>query len=113
MYRALLSALAFGSVSLTVALAGCDALTPDGRRAYATNIDSNTVSVIDVASNTVIASIPVDDGPLGVAITPDGAIAYVTNVRGDYVSLIDCATNTLIGVPIGVDRSPIAVAITR
>ncbi len=30
------------------------AITPDGRRAYVTNIDSNTVSVIDVASNTVM-----------------------------------------------------------
>ncbi len=39
-------------------------------RAYVTNLD--TVSVIDTASNTSIATIPVGLFPVGVAITPDG-----------------------------------------
>jgi DNA-binding beta-propeller fold protein YncE len=30
--------------------------TPDGPRAYAVNVNSNSVSVIDAASNTVVAT---------------------------------------------------------
>ena len=48
-------------------------------RAYVTNNGSNTVSVIDTATNTVVATIPVGFRPFGVAITPDGTRAYVTN----------------------------------
>jgi YVTN family beta-propeller protein len=35
-----------------------------------TNDDSDTVSVIDTATNTVVATIPVGSGPVAVAITP-------------------------------------------
>ena len=40
---------------------------------------SNTVSVIDTASNTVVATVAVGSMPRGVAITPDGTRVYVTN----------------------------------
>ena len=43
---------------------------------------SNTVSVIDTATNTVVATIPVGHGPDGVAVTPDGTHAYVANAGG-------------------------------
>ena len=39
-------------------------------RAYVTNLGSNTVSVIDTATNTVVATIPVGLTPVGIAITP-------------------------------------------
>ncbi len=45
--------------------------------AYVSNLGSNTVSVIDTATNTVVATVPVGNGPSGVAITPNGAFAYV------------------------------------
>ena len=44
-------------------------------RAYVTNYVDNTVSVIDTATNTVVATIPVGIQPLGVAVTPDGTRA--------------------------------------
>jgi YVTN family beta-propeller protein len=46
------------------------AITPDGAFAYVANKDSNTVSVIDTATNTVVATVPVGSAPIGVAITP-------------------------------------------
>src|SRR5256886_13710269 len=49
-------------------------------RAYVTNESSNTVSVIDTATNTVVATIPVGAVPAAVAITPDGTRAYVDDV---------------------------------
>src|SRR5262245_46069854 len=41
--------------------------------AYITNLVSANVSVIDTASNTVVATVPVGANPQGVAVTPDGA----------------------------------------
>lgn len=46
------------------------AITPDGERAYVTNLFDNTVSVIDTDKNIVIDVIPVGDGPVSIAITP-------------------------------------------
>jgi YVTN family beta-propeller protein len=80
-------------------------------RAYVTNGSSNTISVIDTASETVVATIPVGVIPFGVAITPDGTRAYVTNIQDNTVSVIDSATNTVIAtIPVG--NSPEGIAIT-
>ena len=57
--------------------------------AYVTNLNSNSVSVIDLASNTVTATVTVGSGPFGVAITPNGAFAYVANTGSNSVSVID------------------------
>ena len=83
------------------------ALTPDGRFAYVTNYADDTVSVIDLASDSVNeTAIAVGDGPLDVDITPDGAFAYVVN-RPDFssngtVSVIRTADNTVIAtIPVG------------
>ena len=35
--------------------------------------------MIDTASNTVVATVPVENNPIGVAVTPDGKHVYVTN----------------------------------
>jgi YVTN family beta-propeller protein len=77
----------------------------------------NTVSMIDVATNTVVRSVPVGNNPFGVAVTPDGKLAYVTNygifntAPGHTVSVIDTATNQVkTTIPVGL--SPTGVAIT-
>jgi len=58
--------------------------------------------VIDTATNAVIATIPVESLPHGVAIDPAGARVYVTNSESDSVSVIDTATNTVVArVPVG------------
>ncbi len=76
--------------------------------AYVTNIFANTVSVIDTASNTVVATVAaLGNGPLAVAITPDGTRAYVT---GGPVSVIDTASNTVVAT--AGDPNAYGVAIT-
>src|SRR5262249_30821174 len=78
--------------------------------AYITNLVSPNVSVIDTATNTVIATIPVGIGQNGVAVTPDGSKVYVANVNVPFVSVIDTATNTVIAtIPVG-GLSPFGVA---
>jgi YVTN family beta-propeller protein len=71
--------------------------------------------VIDTATNTVIATIPVGFGPAGTpAVTPDGRKVYVPNEGfgfGTNVSVIDTATNTVTAtIPVG--SAPAGVAVT-
>src|SRR3972149_4560189 len=70
------------------------AITPDGTKLYASDSFNNTVSVIDLSINEVIAILDVGNGPSSIAITPDGSKAYVANSGtdaepGNTVSVID------------------------
>ncbi|MFD5428331.1 beta-propeller fold lactonase family protein, partial [Streptomyces sp. NPDC127084] len=87
------------------------AVSPDGTRAYVTNLSSNSVSVIDTATNTVSATIAAVGTPFGVAVSPDGTRIYVTNVGANTVSVIDTATNTVIAT-VAVGTEPFGVAVT-
>jgi YVTN family beta-propeller protein len=70
------------------------AFTRNGKTAYVTNSFSNTVSVIDVKTNSVTGS-PITGltEPFGINITPNGKTAYVLNA--DSVGVIDTKTNTV------------------
>jgi YVTN family beta-propeller protein len=59
-------------------------MNPSGSRAYVTNLFSSTVSVINTATNAVIATVPVGIGPVGVAVAPNGGRVYVTNSFSKY-----------------------------
>jgi YVTN family beta-propeller protein len=89
-------------------------MTPGGTQTYVTSPGGGTVSVIDTATNSVVATISlgISQNPFGVAITPDGTRAYVTiNFPNNFVSVIDTATNTVVTtIPVGV--GPTGVAIT-
>ena len=81
--------------------------------AYISNSGSNSVSVIDTETNTVVgAPIKVGSFPGGIAVTPDGKFAYVANEDDDAVSVINAATNTVIGSSIMVGSGPFGVAVT-
>jgi YVTN family beta-propeller protein len=70
--------------------------------------------VIDTATNTVVATVPVGNEPSGVAITPDGKHAYVTNLDealpAGSVSVIDTTTNT-VAATVLVGTYPVCVGI--
>ena len=72
---------------------------------YVANSGDGTVSVIDTATNMVVATVPVGVNPQGVAVTPDGTHVYVTNIGpcavpfgpcSGTVSVIHTATNTVV-----------------
>jgi DNA-binding beta-propeller fold protein YncE len=46
------------------------------------------VSVINPATNTVVATIPVGTNPIGVAFNEDNGFVYVANFFGNTVSVI-------------------------
>jgi YVTN family beta-propeller protein len=62
---------------------------------YVANADSDSVSVIDTATNTVIKTIPVGRNPTSIDRYYDRAV-YVANAASDSVSVIDTATNTVV-----------------
>jgi YVTN family beta-propeller protein len=98
---------------LLPALAGTAATAASAapNTAYVTNAGSESVTPIDLATNTPGAAIKVGKLPLGIAITPDGKTAYVVNVGSESVTPIDLATNTP-GEEIKVGVNPKGIAIT-
>ncbi len=90
------------TLSLMLAAQFCGAQT-----AYITNYGDNTVSVINVATNTVIDTIAVGRNPYAVSVSADGSKVYVTNLRDSTVSVINTATNTVTDT-IKVGSHPIA-----
>ena len=50
---------------------------PPGEWVYVTNEDSRDLTVIDAATDSVIATIPVGTRPRGVRVSPDGKTVYV------------------------------------
>ena len=74
------------------------AVTPDGRRMYASNRDVGQVTVFRTATNVPLAVIPVGNGNdnLGLAISPDGSLVYVANQFSGTVTVIATATNTVV-----------------
>ena len=90
--------------------AGGGATLPTGVLAYVANDGSNNVSVVEVATNQVIYTIPVGTGPFDVAVTPDGSLVYVANDSSNNVSVIATASNTVTAT-VTVGSNPFGVAV--
>jgi YVTN family beta-propeller protein len=82
-----------------------------GPYAYIPNNGDNTVSVIDIQTNTVTATVNVGAGPTGVAVSPDGAKVYITNKDDDSVSIINAKTN-MVTATVNVGAGPCGAAVT-
>jgi YVTN family beta-propeller protein len=96
------------------------AVSPDGQSAWVANGDSSNVSIISIASMTVVGTIalPPFNGdpaePNGVVFTPDGSTAYVTNHDanpGSVIYAIDVPSQKLL-TTIPTDGYPAAAAVT-
>jgi len=77
-------------------------LTPDGRELWIACEASSSTIVVDAASRTKLAEIPVGGQPHDVAFSPDGRRAYVTNRLDDSLSVIDVASREVVRtIPVG------------
>src|SRR5262245_18623066 len=95
--RHYLQRFSIAAISLWLVLNSSSAITTQAQaRAYVTNFCDNKISVVDVDTNTVTATVQVGQNPFGVVITPDGARVYVTNNSSGTVSVIDTRTNTVV-----------------
>jgi YVTN family beta-propeller protein len=80
-------------------------------KAYVGNFRDNTVSVIDTASNTAIATVAVAAGPHGMSLGRDGRFVYVTGDASTSMSVIDTATDRVVRT-VEVGTTPHGVALT-
>ena len=96
-------------------------INPAGTKAYVSNSNSTTVTVIDTATNLVSAVITGFDGPSGMVISPDGTRGYVNNYggpggvgsgNGTTVRVVNLDTNAIIGGAITVDLAPAGLAMS-
>ena len=93
-------------------------VTPDGTRCYVANEYSGSVSVIDNASRTVIATVDVGGNQAvvtAVVVNPNGLHAYAITGRMDSPAatlfVIDTTSNTVTAT-VAVGNAPLDVAIT-
>ena len=71
------------------------AVSPTADRAYVSNYDDGTVSVIDTAGNTVVTSISGFSQPYDIAVSPDGSTVWVAEHGTDTVARIQTSDNTV------------------
>jgi YVTN family beta-propeller protein len=89
-------ACAGGLVALAAGWAPGSALAAAGSTAvFVTNSGSDTISVVDTATDGVVATIPVGQKPWAVTVSKDGATAYVSDSQSDDVSVVDLRTRKI------------------
>jgi YVTN family beta-propeller protein len=81
------------------------ALSPDGRRAYTTNLGGPSLSVVDLASGSTLATLPVGVEPTGLAVSPDGTRVYVANSQQGTLTVVD-ATRNVVASTVSLPREP-------
>jgi YVTN family beta-propeller protein len=70
-------------------------LSPDGRRAYTSNVGPGSVSVLDLQNRSVIAVIPVAKTVQRISISTDGRFVFTHDQSASRIAVIDTATNKL------------------
>ena len=84
-------------------------------RVYVANGIGNSVTVIDGASSTVVATVPVGNFPVDIAVNPASNRVYVTNASFDdqSLSVIDGVSNTILStIPLAGTPAGLAVDAT-
>ena len=68
-------------------------LSPDGRELWAINVQDKTITVVDIASKAVVATIPVVSTYSNrLKFTPDGKHVLVSDFRGTDLMVFDAAS---------------------
>jgi YVTN family beta-propeller protein len=86
------------------------AVNPVTDKVYVANANSNSVTVIDGATNAVASTVPVGTNPAAVAVNPVTDEVYVANFGSNTVTVIDGATNAVAST-VAVGTNPEAVAV--
>jgi YVTN family beta-propeller protein len=91
------------------------AFTPNGTKAVVTLYFAASVSILDVASQTIditLSTASVGSFPWGVAISPDGKRAYVSCFENNAIAIINMETQSLESEGITVGQGPYGIAVT-
>jgi YVTN family beta-propeller protein len=87
------------------------AVNPVTSTIYVVNTASDTVSVINGATNSVVATVNTGSNPIAVAVNPLSNMIYIANNGSSNVTVINGATNTASTVTDPNAISPIAIAL--
>lgn len=88
------------------------ALSPDGRELYVSTGRGNEIVVLDLATDTVAARIPVGTRPWGIGLSPDGRLLYTANGPSDDVSVVDVRQRREVKrIPLAPGAGPWGIAI--
>ncbi len=79
-------------------------MAPGGRHAFLANPTHDVVQIIDVASNRIVQSAAISDGPFDVSFSAD--LAYVRRLRSEAVQMIPLAAIGREGTPVPVVDFP-------
>ncbi len=106
------ASLRWGAAALLWAILGAAGSAHAEPFAYVSNTFSNSVSVIDTATQTVAATVPVGTNPLGVAVNTAATRVFVANSGQPYgVSVIDTASNLVVAT-VALGSNPQNLAVT-
>jgi YVTN family beta-propeller protein len=72
-------------------------LSSNGSTLYVADGDSNAISVISTASDTVTGTISDPGDPVSLALTPDGSELWVGGLTSGVMTIYDTSDNTLVG----------------
>lgn len=67
-------------------------VSPDAARAYSANVDSGSVSIVDVASGTLVDVIEVAGEINRISISPDGRTVFTADQQQPRIAAIDVTT---------------------
>jgi YVTN family beta-propeller protein len=71
------------------------AISPDGARAYTSNVFAGSVSALDLHKRTLITTIPVAGRVQRISISPDGRSVYTHDQQKPRIAVIDTSKNTV------------------
>lgn len=78
------------------------AFSKDGKEIWTSQMEKNTVVILDAANMNVLKTLSVGDDPAEVSFSPDGKYAFVANGESDNVTVIDAALKTVVKtIPVG------------
>lgn len=102
-----------GAIAATVAVGVRPtgvAVTPDGSKVVVSNQASDELSLVDVATRSVV-QVPTQAGPAGIAISPDGQRILVAAADAAAVAIHSTDTGAQFSAPLQVGPTPVALAI--
>jgi YVTN family beta-propeller protein len=98
--RSLVSLVCLGAGALLAASTPANAL-------LVLEKEQNTLVIVDPASLTIVARVPVGDNPHEVAVSDDGKTAYISNYGGNTIAVVDLvAQKPLAPIDLGALRQP-------
>ena len=87
-------------------------ISPDGRRIYTANNEAGSVSVLDLAARTLLATIPISKKVQRISISPDGKFVFTQDQETPRILVINTATGAVVRW-ISLPRIPFSSAVTK